>query len=1199
MRRRRGRGLGCAATDPAVAMFSRSKPIDPRDGKPGNMTQRSSLTEKERKERMRQPPPDASKPRQDLLPRSGKATYSTVMQGRGLGILDWVPHRPQVARRWEWEPPDEPAADAHDDTCDSSLTTVETVFLRYGRTAPRWMVRTELRYRAHLAAREHKEKKKKKAEQKPDEDSIQTLPVPDSVSGMLLQKAKETSDAYTSGVRSHIEYQRRLRQIEGPSPFERMVFDHIYTPIKTIVLVIFLHVSAYWRVNEGFARRKARTGDSEGKTKVTVATWRQLELLQHRIQTIAALVAFISVIIAVLVNELQFRGFIPGRDEDCANPNAPTLTCKPNPGCTYVVDNSTGPLYVGDTEVRYRLVCEPPDVNEFGFIDRLKLINTALTGFLVFTEYFYYRYEANIFSIRNHTEFSDPQLKTYWLHQCGLLKWYMVECICLAIHQIPFYYSDIIIQTSYFSSRPSVYSVDGIFALFMTNRFFQVWKWYRGFLYTRFASRRYAIRLNDEDTGSLLAIRLFVLDNPVTAFTHFFLVVIFMGSFIYRVAESSVNDIVAVYYWDCMWFMVDAMTGLPDPKDKDPQGTFGRGIAVLVRILGLVWFILVLFAVRQWRKNDAAETAFFGWLRLSSLNIVRRISAARVIQYSVLYGMGHWSTLRQLDRFRVAQQKVQMAQKEDKDLDGGDFEVFKRSLGSRVAEMKQMVLDFKQAVDKEEGGAPDGMPRSGSEEKNLDHLGTTTSDDVGSGSSPMRVSRTVSGAGFGGAGAFNHSTDMPVVNQMTSKRPFACHICGKAYAGAQSLRFHSSLASCANGFTVARSMARQEAAVELSDLVVPYDDTAQVWNEKEVGCGRGVHEGADALLLELTLQQELQFQLQLQHELQQNVLLKQHLHLRQKSDEEGGGYREAQERDDAEVTCQFGTGIGSFREGAIESSEEEKEASSAWQEIEEWMEGDELHEMRGSEQHMVIMGQGTAFGYPFTRGGGKVAHSTSPDRLPLRSRAENDLTLQSVSDVDLLPGQVTLAGARSTGYSSQSALRHADRRLASVAGARFGEGQASGVDTRLQDVRGVETLGGGSGFRITEQSRARKKGVQFADIDSPRAKPGKIGIVGGDINYSVILSAKEKQALQAKTLQDQVQKAVTEMRDLRVHNDELLRTFGLDPAAVDIFGNELEEETEEREPETWERDMMAALERAEQRFSNVDATVSQIMVSRV
>lgn len=515
--------------------------------------------------------------------------------------------------------------------------------------------------------------------------------------GMLMQTATETAAGYTGGVRSRIEYQRRIRQIEGPGPVERAVFDYFIMPVILVLIEIYRHMSAFWRVNEGFAKKVEKTyeeDDDNDKKKRKVATWHELELLQYRVQTVAALAALLSVGIAVIVNELQFRGFIPGWTEDCSNPDVSRLTCKPNPTCSY------DPT---DYEISgiVRLTCLEPDVNKYGFVDRLKYINTANTGFIIFATYIYYRYEANIFSLRVHTEMGNRQLTSFWLHQCGLLKWFLLEAFLLLIQQVPAFYYDVIVQTSYFSSRPSVYSVDGIIAILMGVRIFQIWKWYRGYLYTRFTSRRHAIRLNDEETGSTLAVKLFVLENPVLASTQLLIFVILIGSFVYRIAESSTNEAVGVYYWDCMWFMIDAMTGLPiADKTLEPEGTFGRVIAVIVRIFGVFWFILVLSAIRQVQVYDVAETQFFGWIRISSLNTVVKISAARVIQYMWIYGIDHWSTLRQLDRFRLAKQNFKMAQNTDPEQ--SDFEVFKRSLTTQMKNVKKLLDDAKEGMDKRE-----------------------------------------------------------------------------------------------------------------------------------------------------------------------------------------------------------------------------------------------------------------------------------------------------------------------------------------------------------------------------------------------------------------------------------------------------------------------------------------------------------------
>ena len=66
-----------------------------------------------------------------------------------------------------------------------------------------------------------------------------------------------------------------------------------------------------------------------------------------------------------------------------------------------------------------------------------------------------------------------------------------------------------------------------------------------------------------------------------------------------------------------------------------------------------------------------------------------------------VYGMGHFSTLRQLDRFRVAQQNLRNASKDSENPESSDFDVFKRSISSKMADMKKLVETYNEELDKE------------------------------------------------------------------------------------------------------------------------------------------------------------------------------------------------------------------------------------------------------------------------------------------------------------------------------------------------------------------------------------------------------------------------------------------------------------------------------------------------------------------
>ena len=178
---------------------------------------------------------------------------------------------------------------------------------------------------------------------------------------------------------------------------------------------------------------------------------------------------------------------------------------------------------------------------------------------------------------------------------------------------------------------------------------------------------------------------------------------------------------------------------------------------------------------------------------------------------------------------------------------------------------------------------------------------------------------------------------------------------------------------------------------------------------------------------------------------------------------------------------------------------------------------------------LSVVCHGAEFGNPqhaATRAQGVGADTDQRNRLQATSAREGDLLeVTDVLEDDILPGQIGApppprhgagAGARSSSYSRArvdlsivnggGTCTGSNRDPQRVVGSRFGEG-------------------GGEGGRVP------RRGVQFADVESPRGRPKKrVGIVGGEINYDIILSEKEKSALKARTLSDQVQTALTEMR---------------------------------------------------------------------
>jgi len=137
-----------------------------------------------------------------------------------------------------------------------------------------------------------------------------------------------------------------------------------------------------------------------------------------------------------------------------------------------------------------------------------------------------------------------------------------------------------------------------------------------------------------------------------------------------------------------------------------------------------------------------------------------------------------------------------------------------------------------------------------------------------------------------------------------------------------------------------------------------------------------------------------------------------------------------------------------------------------------------------------------------------------------QTRQGDDLELTDVQEEAVLPGQIR-ALAQGGARTRASGYTRAPADLSVGGGLR---NRSHGDPQRITGSRFGDAPGDGG-------SRAPRRGVQFADIESPRGRPKKkMGIVGGSINYDIILSDKEKSALKARTLSDQVQSALTEMR---------------------------------------------------------------------
>eukprot|EP00960_Hanusia_phi_P053603 762182-Hanusia_phi.AAC.1 len=615
--------------------------------------------------------------RRDVVARSSRTTYSTEQVGRGLGVAEWIqvkkvracssrPRAPHctawqpVERRWQWDLDEDRAAPppASSTAAASRLPSLLRRVFGLGL-------------------------KEVRAEDEADTSKTEEQ-VPTTLLGLMAARVKEGAGHWKSKLDARREYQKRLRMIYGPGPMEQVFTWYVVLPASALLRKVEAYMEAYIVI------LRIRLAPSSSH-KEKGLTWRKLEKLQNKIQMVQAICVAFTVSVALIVYELQFRGYIPSWTEDCRNAFSNPSTCVHNTYCSY---------HYSQQESKMVLSCLPITSN-LNALTKLKWLNVAVTVWMIWNLFITYEYEHAIRALRNHVEFRDKKLRRYSMIETGLVFPFIAEVVSLAVVQIPFLQFEVIVQTSYFSTRPSVYSFDGILAIVMSARTFQVWKWYRADLFAKFESRQYGVRINDDLMGSWLAIRFLVLKHPFLASFQFFLTLILVGSYIFRIAESSTNSVIAVYYWDSLWFVIDTALGLPVAESAiTPSTSFGRMLAILIRGLGMLWFALLIAAIRLLMRFDAKEIEFFGWLRLSKLFQTLRTSAARLIQYLWMYRQSGWVVAQQRRRFRKAKKSLAKFESGIEDPERWDFGAFTRAETRRISDIRNKVSSYANLLEK-------------------------------------------------------------------------------------------------------------------------------------------------------------------------------------------------------------------------------------------------------------------------------------------------------------------------------------------------------------------------------------------------------------------------------------------------------------------------------------------------------------------
>mgnify|MGYP000906958847 CR=1 FL=1 len=153
-------------------------------------------------------------------------------------------------------------------------------------------------------------------------------------------------------------------------------------------------------------------------------------------------------------------------------------------------------------------------------------------------------------------------------------------------------------------------------------------------------------------------------------------------------------------------------------------------------------------------------------------------------------------------------------------------------------------------------------------------------------------------------------------------------------------------------------------------------------------------------------------------------------------------------------------------------------------------------------------------------------------------------------------GEHSAAGVYSTTTARQAAgssegpghvLGEPHRRRVAIAWAEDG-----GAGER---VRGSRFGSGGAGSPPDTGSSV--PGAVRPKVQSGRRS--KAAIVGGDVNYDILLTTKEKAVLQRRRFNEQVELLLDEVQALRESSDGVLRRMGIEPVRVGFYGEPIVE----------------------------------------
>ncbi len=147
----------------------------------------------------------------------------------------------------------------------------------------------------------------------------------------------------------------------------------------------------------------------------------------------------------------------------------------------------------------------------------------------------------------------------------------------------------------------------------MFLRLYTAWRFFREWLFARYASTHLASRLTDIAMDSRLAVKALLDDMPLRTLALALLLSAVVLAYLVRVAEAPVNARL-LYYWNALW-LVSVTMGSVGFGDIYPQTHLGRFLCLLAMAIGAALVAVLTVTVSAKLSFNAAESRLMHFLQ--------------------------------------------------------------------------------------------------------------------------------------------------------------------------------------------------------------------------------------------------------------------------------------------------------------------------------------------------------------------------------------------------------------------------------------------------------------------------------------------------------------------------------------------------------------------------------------------------------